>query len=267
MRKPSIFSREYERKMRARRKKIMIITVLILLVTIIILSKSLISNINFDSVRDKIQAWVDSEDNTSINEENLIEETIPEEETSEKLEEETKVEEKLIEFKVNETDTLVMEYEEVNGAQKFKDVKENRANLTYSINPAKTAVITIDKNQDMKVFNIDKSEAIIHAANYVAPNGEVFEKNNVIKTYSNYLWNVEVKFVSDTKAAYISNVPYFGYDLDKYIWIVDVKDKSHKTLWNSKGKDVKLNNLADKGLEVLIDGNVKYINQNGELIN
>ena len=34
-----------------------------------------------------------------------------------------------------------------------------------------------------------------------------------------------------------------------------------------KGKDVKLNNLADKGLEVLIDGNVKYINQNGELIN
>ena len=51
----------------------MIITVLILLVTIIILSKSLISNINFDSVRDKIQAWVDSEDNTSINEENLIE--------------------------------------------------------------------------------------------------------------------------------------------------------------------------------------------------
>ena len=49
-----------------------------------------------------------------------------------------------------------MEYEEVNGAQKFKDVKENRVNLTYSINPAKTAVITIDKNQDMKVFNIDK---------------------------------------------------------------------------------------------------------------
>ena len=54
--------------MRAHRKKIMIITVLILLVTIIILSKSLISNINFDSIRDKIQAWVDSEDNTSINE-------------------------------------------------------------------------------------------------------------------------------------------------------------------------------------------------------
>lgn len=265
MRKPSIFSREYERKMRARRKRIILISSLILAAIIIILSKSLISNINFDSLKDKIQAWIDSGDNISSNEESPIEENIIEE-TTENLEEE-KVEEKLIELKVNESDTLVLEYEELNGVKKFKDVKENKANLTYSINPSKTVVLTIDKNQDMKIFKTDKAEVIIHAPNYIAPNGEVFEKNAVIKTYDNYLWNVEAKFISDTKAAYISNVPYFGYDLNKYIWIVDIDSKTHTTLWNSKGKDVKLNNLTDKGLEVSIDGNVKYVNQNGQLIN
>ncbi|MBU5454239.1 hypothetical protein [Caproiciproducens sp. MSJ-32] len=265
MRKPSIFSREYERKMRARRKRIIMISALILLVLIVVVSKSLVSNINFASLKDKIQAWVDSEDNISAKEENLAEENITEE-TAEEVEEE-KVEEKIIELKVNETDTLVLGYEELNGVKKFKEIKENKAKLTYSINPSRTAVITIDKNQDMKIFKTDKTEVLIHAPNYVAPNGEVFEKNTVLKTYENYIWNVDAKFISDTKAAYISNVPYFGYDLNKYIWIVDLDSKTHQTLWNSKGKEVKLNKLTDKGLEVLIDGNVKYVNQNGQLVN
>lgn len=119
----------------------------------------------------------------------------------------------------------------------------------------------------MKIFNSNKKESNITKDKYTAPNGEVFNKDSVIKTYEGYLWNVEARFITDTKVAYISNVPYFGYDLNKYIWVIDLNNNTHSTLWNSKGKEIKFGDLKEKGLEVVIDGNVKYVNQNSDLVN
>ena len=119
----------------------------------------------------------------------------------------------------------------------------------------------------MRVFNVEGKEVSITKDKYVAPNGEIFNKETILQTYSGYLWNVEAKFISDTKVAYITNLPYFGTDLNKYIWVVDLNDNSHKTLWNSKGKDIKFGEIKEKGLEATIDGNIKYVNSNGDLIN
>ena len=266
MRKPSIFSRDYERLMRKRRKRIAIISILGVLVIGILFLKMAMNSINMETLRSKVQSWIDEDneeiqDNTNkTNEENKQEETVQEETPKEP-------EIKTMDLIVREGIILKAEYEESNGVVKFKGIKDATSNIYYTLNQDKNLILTIDENQDMKIFNVNTKEANITKDKYVAPNGEVFNKSSVLQTYNGYLWNVEAKFITNTKVAYISNVPYFGYDLNKYIWVVDLNDNSHKTLWNSKGKEIKLGEIKEKGLEVTIDGNVKYINSNGELIN
>lgn len=224
------------------------------------------NSINMETLRSKVQSWIDEDneeiqDNTNkTNEENKQEETVQEETPKEP-------EIKTMDLIVREGIILKAEYEESNGVVKFKGIKDAPSNIYYTLNQDKNLILTIDENQDMKIFNVNTKEANITKDKYVAPNGEVFNKSSVLQTYNGYLWNVEAKFITNTKVAYISNVPYFGYDLNKYIWVVDLNDNSHKTLWNSKGKEIKLGEIKEKGLEVTIDGNVKYINSNGELIN
>ncbi len=266
MRKPSIFSRDYERQMRKRRKRIAIISILGVLIIGLLFLKIAMNSINMDTLRNKVQNWIDEDnkdaqdDTNNINEENTQEETTQEEAPKEP-------EIKTIDLIVKEGIILKAEYEENNGVIKFKGIKDAPSNIYYTLNQDKNLILTIDENQDMKIFNTNAKEAVITKDNYVAPNGEVFKKAAVLETYNGYLWNVDAKFISNTKVAYISNVPYFGYGLSKYIWVVDLNDNSHKTLWNSKGKEIKLGEIQEKGLEVTIDGNVKYINSNGELIN
>ena len=262
MRKPSIFSRDYEKQMKKRRRRIALISILGIFFIGFLFIKIAMSSINMEILRNKVQNWINEdkviteEDTTDIEEENNLEEETPKEPES-----------KTMDLVVKEGVVLKAEYEDVNGVVKFKGIKDAPSNIYYTLNPDKTLVLTIDENQDMKIFNVDTKEANITKDSYTAPNGEVFNKATVLQTYSGYLWNMEAKFIDNTTVAYISNVPYFGYDLNKYIWIVKLTDNSHTTLWNSKGKEIKIGDIQEKGLEVTIDGNVKYINSSGELIN
>lgn len=264
MAKPSIFSRDYERQMRKRRKKIAGISVVISLIIGIILLKLTFNNINGEAIRNRVQAWVDSDrpENNSVSPAKLNEEievATPEKEPEEEL--------KIMELKVNDNSVIKVEYEEVNGKEVFKGIKENPNNIYYDINPGKNIILTIDENQNMKIFNINKKEAVVNKDKYIAPNGEAFIKDNILTTYKDYIWNSSAKFINDTTIAYLSNMPYFGYDLNQYIWILNLNDNTHNTIWSSKAKEIKLNNIKEKGLEITIDGNAKYINQNGEILN
>lgn len=261
MRKPSIFSRDYEKLMKKRRRRIAIISILGVFFIGFLFVKIGMSSINIDTLRNKGQSLVDEE--KVISEENATD--IEEENKQEEIPKEP--ESKTMDLIIRDGVLLKVEYEEVNGEIKFKTVKDAPSNVYYTLNPDKNLLLTIDENQDMKIFNIDTKEANITKDKYVAPNGEIFSKESVLETYNGYLWSVEAKFISNTKVAYISNMPYFGYNLDKYIWVIDLNDISHKTLWSSKGKEIKLGDIKEKGLEVTIDGNVKYVNASGELIN
>lgn len=261
MRKPSIFSRDYERLMKKRRKRITLIAVLGVLLIGFLFLKVAMNSINMETLRNKVQSWIDEDKEIVQDDTNQLEEENKQEEAPKEPESKT------MDLVIKEGVILKAEYEDNNGTIKFKGIKDVPNNIYYTSNPDKNLVLTIDENQDMKVFNVDAKDSNITKDKYTAPSGEVFNKSSVLQTYNGYLWNRDAKFISNTKIAYISNVPYFGYDLSKYIWVVDLNDNNHKTLWNSKGKEIKFGEIKEKGLEITIDGNVKYINSNGELVN
>lgn len=266
MRKPSIFSRDYERKVRKRKRIIVTISILLFLLISVIGLKLTREAFDFTDVRAKIQRWIDGD---------TINNNIPGENTGKEEGENTPVvpeepvapPDKIIDLKVNDEKILKMEYEEVDGKVKFKEAKEVPEGIEYNINPSRELVVIIDNNENMKVINTKGEEKNITKESYIAPNGEVFKKDVVKTTYKDYLWHKNAKFINDNKIVYKTNMPYFGYGLDQYLWIVDIDGKNEITLWQSKGKSITIGEIKEKGIEVTIDGNIKYINNDNKLVN
>ena len=116
MRKPSIFSRDYERKMRKRRRNIITLSILGLFVVGILFMKLAMNNINMDSLKSKVQNWIDEDEDTdNDNNEELVEDT--EDDVIEEAPKEPEA--KTIDLKLKEGVTLKAEYEEVEGKIKF----------------------------------------------------------------------------------------------------------------------------------------------------
>lgn len=217
---------------------------------------------DFTSVRAKIQKWID-EDNP-----NLVEEVTEEEpQVEEKPVVPVVPEVKLIEIKVAEGKILKMEYEEVNGVIKFKGAKEIPEGFTNNISPSKELVVVTDDKQNISVVNTKGEIKNVTKVSYTAPDGEVFKKETVQSTYKDYLWHKDVKFLNDKKIVYKTNLPYFGTDLNQYLWIIDLENNKETTLWQSKSKNITIGDIKEKGLEVTIDGNVKYVNNENNLVN
>lgn len=267
MRKPSIFSRDYERKMK-KRKRIIFGSILATLIIGVSVVTFTIKEIDLSSIG-FTNGNTNKEDEGEVQEvDNNVEESQGEKETlaeGDILKENPK--EKVLEIRLSDDKILKVEYEEENDGIQLKEAMEIPNGIYHSISPSKKYILTIDEGQNIRLSDTKGETHSLTKEVYVAPDGENFNKDTVLSTYQGYLWSVEAKFISDSKIAYISNVPYFGTDLSKYIWIIDIPTKTHTTLWNSKGLDVKLGEVKDGRLEVNIDGGIKYIDNNGNLTN
>lgn len=276
MAKASIFSKDYKKIMRKRKRRLRIIYFLTLVIVVVISIK--LVDYDFSNVKNKLQLWVKDDkdkeaviDDESTDTKKTIDNEIVENKDTviEENEEETeKVVEEVSEEKIN----IVIN--KVNLALVLKKLDENNKtiigienkpdNYYYSVSSNGKSALIIDNMQNLQLVKNTGEVINLTLNKYTAPNGEIFEKDNVLATYSGYIWHSNARILSDNKIVYISNVPYFGYGLDQYITIIDLKNKAHSTIWNMKGKSIKFEEFINNRLKVTIDGNIRYINENGE---
>lgn len=259
MAKPSIFSKDYQKRMK--RRKIFIGSTIVLVIVIgglLVVKKSLTSNTNGNQ-----SSEVNRENKEEIEkkQEDIV--SVPKEENKK---EETSIEEKSVNGPVVDDTPLKIQYEERNGEKLILSVVGG-GTYTYDVSPDKKKVIIIDsKTQDMKTFDIDNGEKNITKANYKTRSGKTFNKEVILRTYPNQIWNDQGKFIDDNTIAYISNLPYFGSgDLDKYIWVVNLKTGNHKVLMNSKAKDIKFKDSTNGILKVELNGGEKNLDSTGKI--
>lgn len=312
MGRPSIFSKDYEKIMRKRRRRFTIIT--IILVCIVGVAGFKAVNYDYSGLKERLQKWVnepsgiDNNDDSQVAD-NVGEEQQPEEPADNSLLEEPKVEEEKdvyidvdfngtkISFKIEEVakeesaqdnsivpnnteeaDNITNSEEDKNQVangneaanvgteKKITAVKEVPAGFEVQISSTGKKALVTDDSQNLYIIDPAGTVNNITLAQYVAPDGEIFEKEDVRNTYQGYLWSVSPKFISDDKIAYISNIPYFGSDLKKYISVVEINTNSHIILWGSKATEITFGDMQEKGLEIKIDGNSCFINENGDIV-
>lgn len=258
-RKPSIFSKDYERKMRHRKVKIFGISIICLAVIVLIgvyLTGTFKSALN--DVNKQKQSMVSNskkQSSTSVKKPSQV--SKPEEKSKDKGSK----------YAVSLTNgkKINLIYETKNNDKVFKDVTPKDANVVYSISPSgKNILVFDDKSQSILKFDSNGNKQDVTNPQYVSTTGSTIEKNAQLSSNPNYIWCSSPKFIDENNIAYVSQLPWIGKTA-KYVWVENLQTKANVMVQSIEGADIKFDAVTDKGLTTIVDGNTVYVTTSGEI--
>lgn len=265
MGRPSIFSREYERKMKRRRRNIIFFSLIIVVLACAAMLKFIYDPVNFKNMRASIQEWIDS-DTTSNGETTKEDQTKDDYNNEEVVEEKAPVEEYL-NIPQSSGNTAQAVYIEENGEKVFTEVRNLDDGVSFDISPSKKQLIVCDVNSQITLYNIDGTNKIVSKDKYVSKSGGVFTKDNTLQSQPDYLWNSNPKFVSDQSIVFVTNRPYFGTAaIKQYLWMTDLQSGTDKVYWDLAAASIVIGSREDKGLKITVDNREYFISQDGSYV-
>jgi len=259
--KPSIFSKDYQKRMRRRRTgfAVLIIAALVVAAVAFITGKNYLSKNNQQQANSKSTA--EDKKDTKSTTSTSTDKTTTETKTTETPKEEG------FDFKLADGTSLKAIYTTTATVKEFQYVSPKEKNVYFNINPTGDKMLVFDSGAQ-SIMLIDSTGKVQDITNpsYKSKNGTVYKKENVLSSNSSYMWCNSPAFISDTKVAYISQLPYFQKTTE-YVWIVDVTTGKH-TILNSaySGDKITFGELESKGLAMNIDGSAYYITATGSVV-
>lgn len=243
--KPSIFSSDYERRMRRRRIgfTLLFVVAAFIIACIYLMAKGHISD--FLTKKAKQDVVVDK--------------------NKDKADEGQKTVEGSYSITLG-GNTIKAVYKTEGSANTFTGISPEGNNISCSINsPGNKMVVYDGSSQTMTLVGIDGNIQDITKTVYQSTTGSQILKDNVLSAHSGYIWCASPVFISDNKVAYISQLPWLN-KTSKFVWLVDLVTKEHNRVKALEGEAVTFGKLDSKGLEVNIDGNIIYLAADGSVV-
>lgn len=269
MGKPSIFSREYEKKMRKRRRNTIIISLAILVVISGIIIKVVYNPIDYTNIKKNIQAWIDS-DTTNVAEQTKVENEEVISETKKEIvkEEIAKPVEQSIDMVLMSGNTAKAIYaNDSNGGKLFKTLETSEKNVSFNISPSGKQMIVTDNNAAITLYSVEGAAIVVSKDQYISSSSGVFARTDTMNTNPQYLWNINSKFINEEKIIFVTNRPYFGNgNLKQYLWMTDIQSGEDKVFWDLAGANIEIGEKEEKGVKVTVDGRIYYIDVNGNYV-
>lgn len=277
MSKPSIFSKDYAKEMKRRKRNIFLLIIL----PIIGLSIFLITD--FDGLLNKgisMKRGINnillnkSKDNTKDEKDKVVEVPLkteqsikapPKAEVS-KVPQAAVTNIEIFPVSLSDGQTINIEYT-ISGTEKIIKGVSDAKEITYDISPSKKAiVIQSKKNQDMIYLHSNKINIDITKKTHTSTKGKSFSKAEHLIKHPKYLWSVTPKFIDEDNIVYVSELPWINEDAVQFIWKVNLKDKTHVQVKPASGKSITFKNLTTKGLETVIDGTEVFVTPLGKVV-
>ncbi|WP_142415666.1 hypothetical protein [Hathewaya massiliensis] len=277
MKKPSIFSKDYEKKLRKiRRRKIIfwvVVIVVIIILGVLIIKPSyikdngnLLKNVfkGHNSTEEKISKNIEGNNKNKIEAKNDV---IKEKE----IKKEPKVEEKKIhniEFKLKDDLKIRSKVEEIKGEKTFKEI-EKIDELEYILSKdKKSSLIFNNKLKDMYLIYVDGKSTEITRKIHYTNKGAKIDKDKWMTSDPNFIW-VEKPRLFNEKVFYLSKLPNLSNKYRYFIWVYDIKSNSHYYLKDGRlrGYEANFGNIKDNKLEVNLDGKKYLLSEDGSISN
>lgn len=232
MSKPSIFSKNYEKRMKRRRLNIILILLIILCIGFFggkyILNKK---NINLlPDFTSKKQSEPKKNEKTN-------------KKTSEEKKEETSSANVLeYTYTLKNNKPLKVEYTVQGDKKEIKAFKnENLESIEYAISPNKQNAVFVDKtDQSLILVDVNGNFTNITKPNISYNNGKKLTRK-ILETKQDYIWNAKPQFTSEGNIVYISDMPNSKPGLGYTLWTTKPsKDSSHKKV-TKLNKDLESN--------------------------
>ena len=245
--KPSIFSRDYERRMRKRRFTIIVVIIVIIVISALgslYMKGKLFKSSNKNNVNN---AAVNKNTNTP-----------GKTQTTEKKPVSQDVKEEGYDLALSGGKQIKAIYENKNNEKKFKYINPTDANADFTISPSGKSMVVLDKSAQTLIYiDIDGNKTDVSYNQYISSSG-TFTREQVLQSKPDYIWCSSPEFVDEENIAFISQLPWLQRST-KYIWMVNTKDKQTIQVQGISGENVKLDKLTDKGLTVIADDKTVYL--------
>ena len=296
MKRPSIFSKEYDKEIKKRRKKLfLLIIVPILGLTIFLITdfnavinkgismKTGINNILSNKSKDKTK----DKENKDVEVQKKQEKVVKPQSNSEKskasqaevalkaeadlkakaaLKAKADIKNESFVVSLSDGQKITIEYNVSTAKKEIKGVSGAK-DISYDISPSKKSIVVQStKNQDLLYIDVNKISKDITKKEHASSKGEIFTKEDKLKNNSTYVWSITPKFIDEDNIVYVSELPWMNENAVQYIWKVNLKSNTHMQVKPASGKKITFKNVTSKGLETLIDDDVVYVTPLGEVV-
>lgn len=285
MPKPSIFSRDYDERMRKRKKikRLIFWGVALLLILIFIFSGAISSitrgtTLGFNKFGEKLTTLISSRIFSKEKDEKKDKEPnpkdaiqIPKEES--KLDKKSNVDNTSTGKSGSKTDTnetkeqviklsngeeVTLKYTIKSNEKQYTGMLPNTIN--YDISPSKKNIVLIEnKTQNMIYIDNNGNVKDITKKQYVSSKGTIFNKDKIIEMNKDYIWCSSPRFINEDTILYTSQLPWFNKSTAKFLWKYSISTNKHKHNLSTQGgevggQNVVYGNIIPEGIEVIVDG-------------
>lgn len=261
MAKPSIFSREYDRKMKARKKRRVVLAFCLAVAAVFFLGRTTYLNWrekNAESLKNKNNKEYLTEKEKEVDNAATSNEIKPEEKPL--------VVESVLDIKLADDKILKLVYAEEAGIKKIKDVSsEGNFFNVFDISPLKDKVVILTPTQDMYIVDLNGKIIDITMPRYVTQSSKKeILKTEYLQRKPDFIWHGTPRFINDTTIVWTSQVPWFK--TTKYIWRTDLTSLKHSRIREFEGEEILLGVIEEKGLSVTINSLTKYLSSDGTIV-
>ncbi|MBU3180613.1 tRNA (guanine-N1)-methyltransferase [Clostridium psychrophilum] len=272
MKKPSMFSKHYEKEKKKRRKIILIVIIIPIIGLSIFLTtdfKGLLNKgINMKNSM-SLNKSKDKEKNTAETQnksEEVTKQTNADKLKALQAKSDAKVKNETFIVSLSDGQKISIQYT-VKAAKKTIKGILNSKDIAYDISPSKKAVvIESKKNQDLLYVDVNKVSKDITKKVYKSSKNKPFSKANKLEISPSYVWSITPKFINEDNIAYVSELPWMNEKAIQYIWKVNIKTNTHMQVQSISGKTITFKNITSKGLGTMVDGNTVYVMALGETL-
>ncbi|OPJ60301.1 hypothetical protein [Clostridium oryzae] len=266
MSKPSIFSKDYDRKMK-NRKRLQIITIIVLVIGILVmLTRAYVQNwlkVNADKLTNNQKQYVND---TNTNTKKTKSDETQKDAENKKEEEQKPTENKsTINVKFPDGKTVKVDCIDNGETKKISSVVSGGSDkISFNISKSADEAVILDDKQNMYVVDLTGKVTAITKDKYISTRGSVIVKDSYLSMKPNFIWHSNPRFISDGKVAYVTQMPWFR--TTQYVYTVDIKTNSHVRIPMVQGNKITFGKLTKKGLEMTVDGNEEYISSKGTIV-
>lgn len=268
MKRSSIFSREYEKKIRRRRFTILFIVLLLSIMMVYYIINfsefnSHVKNIYYSIImKDDKSVSVEKEDENILGVSNEDEQNDSNQGDLISEDNEVNVEHLVHELQLSEDSKVHILYQNNDGIKYLDSQAELPENYKFDISPSRNKILIEEINtqdvylidENLNSFKLDPEFFYSNSAN------TSFYKTDIVNRYSGYLWYKNPKFLDDNTIVYVSNLPWFGRE-DQYIWRTDISDTENikHFMTSTGGQNIDFGELTEEGIKVNINNEIKLL--------
>lgn len=267
MAKPSIFSKDYDKKMKRRRniKITLIFLSILILVTLLCLYvfNDDLNNFVTGTAKGKTKTETEIKDDTKeSNKSNSSKEDTTKKEDTKTKENTTVISEKTEAVKLNEIDTATIHYTIKDDTKTItKVVNQDNEILEFDVSPEKKGKLIYDPRKQ-NIFYIDSNNMSynITKQEYVSTTGNIYKKDDILNVKPGYVWNASPKFLNETTIVYVSQLPWFERNM-KYLWIYNINTKTHFMRDDIVSENLLVGNKVDGGIQIDKNGQIVILQE------